>query len=170
MSRRGGDLFFDLDDVDRFLATLKKTEKLPQKVVTSSVNKGTTIVRRAVRSGVPVRTGALKKGIIRKAEHPKKRVSGKKVNDVMFDPAMNDVFQKPIKNPGVAGGKKPTAYYPASMEYGFLTRSKGGGLDYVPGHHFMHDETEASREQFNRTVIRDVTDKLEKEWKKKNAT
>lgn len=167
---RQRDLFFELDDMHRFITALKKTEKLPQKVVTRSVNKGTTVVRRDVRGGVPVATGALKKGIIRKAEHPSKKVSGKKVNDLMFDPAMNDIFQKPIKNPGEAGGKNPKGYYPASMEYGFLTRSKGGGYSYVPGHHFMREETEASREQFNRTVIKDAADRLEKEWMKKNAT
>lgn len=168
MRRR--DLFFEMDDVARFLAALEKTEKLPQKIVTRSVNKGTTVVRRAVLSGVPVATGALKKGLIRRSEHPGKKTSGKKVNDLMFDPGMNDVFQKPIKNPGEAGGKSPKGYYPASMEYGFLTRSKGGGYDYVPGYHFMRSGAEASREQFNRTVIKDAADKLEKEWMKKHAT
>lgn len=165
---RRHDLFFDLDDVDRFLATLKKTEKLPQKIVTSSVNKGTTVVRRTVLGGVPVDTGALKRGIVRHAE--KTKIKGKKVNDLMFDPAMNNIFQKHIKNPGEAGGKRPTGYYPASMEYGFLTRSKGGGYSYVPGYHFMRIAAENSHEPFNRTVIKDAADKLEKEWLKKHAT
>lgn len=167
---RGAGLEFDIRDLKSFEAALNKLEKLPQKTVTSSVNKGTTLVRRAIRSEVPVLTGALKRGIIRKAEHPKRRTSGKKVNDLMFDPAMNDVFQKPIQNPGEAGGKKPTGYYPASMEYGFLTRSKGGGYGYVPGRHFMRDGAEDSREPFSRTVIKDMTDKLEKEWLKKHGT
>ena len=165
---RGFDLTFDARDLKRFEKTLGKMGKLPQKVVTSSVNKGTTIVRRAVRSEVPVQTGALKRGIIRKTE--KKKIEGKKVNDLMFDPDKNKIFQKPIKHPGEAGGKSPTGYYPASMEHGFLTRSKGGGYSYVQGHHFMRDETEASREAFNRTVIKDAADKLEKEWVKKHAT
>lgn len=165
---RGRDLFFDLVEVDKFLATLKKVEKLPHKVVKSSVNKGSTIVKRSVRSKAPVRTGALKRGIVRKSE--RKRVNGKWVNDLSFDPAMNDIFQKPIKHPGEAGGKRPTGYYPASMEHGFLTRSKGGGYRYVPGLHFMRDAAEDSGGAFDQTVIKDMTDKLEKEWQKKHET
>lgn len=59
----------------------------------------------------PVDTGALKRGIIREGERSRKK--GKKVYKMMFDPTMNDVFQKPIKHPGAAGGSKKTDHaYP----------------------------------------------------------
>lgn len=161
---------FDTLDLKRLEKSLDKLGMLPQKVVTSAVNKGTTVVKRSIRGEAPVRTGALKRGIIRGAEHPKKKISGKKVNDLKFDPKMNKIFQKPIKNPGVAGGERPTGYYPASMEHGFLTRSKGGGYHYVSGHHFMREGAEESKKEFDQTIIKDMTQKLEKEWRKKNAT
>lgn len=138
----GKPLVFYMEGLGDFVGVLGSMEQVPQKCVTKAAGKGATVVRKAVRGTVPVDTGALKKGIIRKGE--RSRTKGKKVYDLMFDPSMNDVFQKPIKNPGEAGGKSPKGYYPASMEYGFLTRSKGGGYSYVPGYHFMRDAAEAS--------------------------
>lgn len=152
----------DWADMLKLNGMLQRVEKVPQKCVTRAASKGATIVRKAVRVNAPVLTGDLKRGIVRKAEHS--RAKGKKVYDLMFDPGMNDVFQKPIKNPGEAGGKNPKAYYPASMEYGYLTRSKGGGYDYVPGYHFMRDATEEAAPSAKRTVIRTMTQELEKEW------
>lgn len=147
-----------------FVGVLGSMEQVPQKCVTKAAGKGATVVRKAVRGTVPVDTGALKKGIIRKGE--RSRTKGKKVYDLMFDPSMNDVFQKPIKNPGEAGGKSPKGYYPASMEYGFLTRSKGGGYSYVPGYHFMRDAAEASSSPAKKVMIQTLNDEIDKEWSK----
>lgn len=157
-------LKFYLEDLPKVYVALNRVERVPQRAVTRAAGKGMTVVRRAVRGTVPVATGDLKRGIIRKGE--RSRVKGKKVYDLMFDPGMNDVFQKPIKNPGEAGGKSPKAYYPASMEYGFLTRSKGGGLSYVPGYHFMREGAEASSFTAKQTMINAFTSELEKEWTK----
>lgn len=126
------DAFFYLEDVAKFRRTLDKVEAVPQKVVTKAAGKGRTVVRKAIRGQVPVDTGTLKRGVVSTGE--RSRTKGKKVYQLRFDPALNDVFQRPILNPGEAGGKNPKGYYPASMEYGFLTRSKGGGLSYVPGY------------------------------------
>lgn len=155
-------LTFYLQDLPRFYAALSRVEKVPQRAVTKAAGKGMTVVRRAVRSGVPVDTGALKRGIIRKGE--RSRTKGKKVYDLMFDPGMNDTFQKPIKQPGAAGGKSSHGYYPASMEYGFLTRSKGDGLSYVPGYHFMRDAAQEAAFPATQTIIKTFTAELEKEW------
>ena len=157
-------LTFYLQDLPKFYATLRRVEKVPQRVVTRAAGKGATVVRRAVRGAVPVDTGALKRGIVRKGE--RSRTKGKKVYDLMFDPGMNDIFQKPIKEPGSAGGKSPHAYYPASMEYGFLTRSKGGGLSYVPGYHFMRDAAESSSFPAKQATIKAFIAEMEKEWAK----
>ena len=157
-------LTFYLQDLPKFHAALKRVEKVPQRAVTKAAGKGATVVRKAVRGEVPVDTGALKRGIIRKPE--RSRIRGKKVYDVMFDPGMNDVFQKPIKDPGAAGGKSEKGYYPASMEYGFLTRSLGGGLRYVPGYHFMRNAAESSEFPAKQATIKAFTAELEKEWVK----
>lgn len=155
-------LTFYLKDLPKFHAALRRVEKIPQKAVTKAAGKGATVVRKAVRSTVPEDTGALKRGIIRKGE--RSRTKGKKVYDLMFDPGMNDIFQKPIKNPGEAGGKSPHGYYPASMEYGFLTRSKGNGLSYVPGYHFMRKAAESSEFPARQAIVKTLTDELQKEW------
>lgn len=158
------DAIFYVEDMAKFQRALDKVGAVPQKVVTKAAGKGRTVVRRAIRNEAPVDTGTLKRGIVSRGERAK--VKGKKVFDLMFDPSMNDVFQRPILNPGVAGGKSPKAYYPASMEYGFLTRSKGGGLSYVPGYHFMRNATEQSASAAKQAMIHTVATELEKEWAK----
>lgn len=155
---------FYLEGFGGFVGVLGSMEQLPQKCVTRAAGKGATVVRRAIRNQAPVDTGALKRGIIRTGE--RSRTKGKKIYDMMFDPAMNDVFQKPIKNPGEAGGENPKGYYPASMEYGFLTRSKGGGYSYVPGYHFMRDATMDSFGAAKRTMVRELNKQIDKEWSK----
>lgn len=155
---------FDTTGVVKLVKMLDKAGKNPQKAVTKAAGKAGTIVKRAVKYGtVPVgETGYLKKAIVRKAEKSRKR--GKKVYEVTFDKAYNDVLQKPIKNPGKAGGKNPKAYYPASQEYGYLTRSKGGGLSYVPGLHFMREGAEQSETQAKTVMIETMEKELEKLW------
>ena len=156
---------FYLEGFGGFTKVLGSMEGVPQKCVTKAAGKGANVVRKSVRGQVPVDTGALKRGIVRKGE--RSRVKGKKVYDLMFDPGMNDVFQKPIKNPGEAGGKSDHGYYPASMEYGFLTRSKGGGLSYVPGYHFMRDAAESSSSAAKKEMVRVLNEEIDKEWAKK---
>ncbi|MGG3456052.1 HK97-gp10 family putative phage morphogenesis protein [Paenibacillus rhizolycopersici] len=104
--------------------SFKQLGKVPQTVATKSAKAGATIALKAARDNAPVDTGQLKSGIILKGE---RRVKvGKKMYDVMIDPAKNDVFAKISKD-----GKR--AYYPASQEYGFMTADGG----YVPGYHYL---------------------------------
>lgn len=105
---------------------LRDLEKVPQTVVNQAARAGAVIALKAARSGAPVDSGELRQGIILK---PERRVKmGKKVYDVMMDPAKNNVFVKVSKD-----GKR--SYYPASQEYGFLTEEGG----YVPGYHFLRE-------------------------------
>lgn len=159
-------LVFQIKGFDNFVGVLGKMENVPQKCVTKAAGKGANVVRKAVRAAAPKGdTGNLRRGITRRGERSK--VKGKKVYEVTFSSSMNDVFQKPIKNPGEAGGKSDHGYYPASMEYGFLTRSKGGGLSYVPGYHFMHDAAEASSSAAKTEMIKTLNEEIDKEWAKK---
>jgi len=161
------EMSFDFSDVIRLQASLLKMEKLPQKVVTKAAGKGATVAGKAVKAAAPRgQTRELSKGFKRKAE--KSRTKGKKVYQYAMDPAKNDIFQKPIKNPGEAGGKHKThAYYPASVEYGFLTRSKGGGLTYVQGTHFVRNAAVKAAPVVESVIMKTLTEELEKEWKKK---
>ena len=164
----GSGVSFDTRDLKKLEQTVRRMGGLPTKVATKAAGKGATVVRREVRGRIPVgETGELKRGIIRKAE--RSRVKGKKVYALMFDPAKNDVFQKPVKNPGSAGStstKNGHAYYPASMEFGFLTRSKGGGYSYVPGYHFMRDGTVEAAPAAESRIIQTAMEEIEKEWTK----
>ena len=169
-SRNSGlDIEFDLSDVMRAIEVFNRVGKSPQSAVTRAAGKGMTVVRRQIRQLAPVgETGNLKRALHRKGE--KAKVRGKKVYDLGFDPAMNDVLQRPIQNPGAAGSTstgRGYAYYPASMEYGFLTRSKGGGIKYVPGLEFMKKGTEEAGPAASQVMINSVMKELEKQWMKK---
>ena len=53
------------------------------------------------------------------------------------------------------------------MQYGFLTRSKGGGYSYVPGYQFMDKGTEAAAAPASQAVIDTAVKELQNEWLKK---
>lgn len=156
---------FDLTGAIKLVKALDKMGKSPQKAVTKAASKAITPVKRAIKYGtVPVgETGNLKRAITRKAEKSRRR--GKKIYEVTFDKKYNSVLQKPIKNPGEAGGKNDRAYYPASQEYGFLTRSKGGGYSYVPGLHFMREGAENAEQQAKTIMVDTLEKELDKLWK-----
>ena len=160
-------LSFDLDD-------LKKVERMWQKVqgrggrVQKAVNKASSkaaqTIKRSVKAGAPVRTGALKRNIVIRAEKAKRK--GKKVRQVTIKGGAeaNEIFQKPIKVPGALGGKNKKAYYPASQEYGFLARAPGGGTQYIPGKYFMREGADAVSAQTESAMIDTVMKELEKIW------
>lgn len=102
----------------------RKLGKVPQATVTKSARAGARIAHKSAKANAPVDEGNLKKGLILKRE--RRRKPGKAVFQVTLDPNMNDIFVKTTKD-----GKR--YYYPASQEYGFLTRDGG----YVPGYRYL---------------------------------
>lgn len=159
------DFVINWDDEIKFERALSRISTMPQKISKKAGGQAANAVRRSIRSEIPVgKTGQLRRGIIRVGE--RSRYKGKKIYDLMFDPDKNGIFQKDIKHPGEAGGKRGHAYYPASMEYGFLTRSKGKGLKYVEGRHFMRDATDEAAPAARQAAINTATRELNKEWVK----
>lgn len=118
--------YFKIDGIKELNRSLDKLGKAPQKHVTASARKGMNIVLKSAIANAPIDNGNLKKGI--KLIGEKSRGKGKKVYQVNFDRAMNDVFQTKDKDGNING------YYPVSQEYGFF--AKNGR--YIPGYNFMH--------------------------------
>ena len=118
---------FKIEGMKELKRSLKRLGKVPQKHVTSSAKKGMNIALKNAKANAPYDTGALKKGIILVGE--KAKAKGKKVYRIVFDRAMNDVFQKRNKE------GKVTGYYPVSQEYGFFARDGR----YIPGFRFIRD-------------------------------
>ena len=127
--------------------------KVPQSAATKSARAGGQIVLRAARANAPVDTGELRDGIILKRE--KTRVRGKAVYDVMMDPAKNDIFVKTTKD-----GKR--YYYPASQEYGFLTRDGG----YIPGYRFLRRAIDENANQIERRILEVAGKEVDKALRK----
>ncbi len=138
--------------------------------------KGSNVVGKAIRANAPKgATGQLRRGFKKKKEKSSKK--GKYVYDYAMDSSKNDIFQKPIKNPGILGGKNKTGYYPASVEYGFLAKAPGGGYSYQPGErrpskkiegqYFVKEASEASESAAVETMKQVLNEELDKEWLKK---
>ena len=160
-----------MDDLLEARRTFDAMGQLPARIVTAAAGRGATVVKRAVKNSaeIPVLTGTMRKAV-RRLRAERSKVKGKKVYPVGFDPAMNSVLQKPIRNPGEAGGQNDKAYYPASMEYGFLTRSKGGGISYFPGFHFMAAAGESVRGEANAAMVKKFNEAIQKEWRKRHGS
>lgn len=144
---------FDVD-MRELQKSLKKLGKVPQKHVTASARKGMSIVLKDAKTNAPYDTGALKKGM--KLQGERSRYKGKKVYKIIFDPAMNDVFQKKNKQGEVIG------YYPISQEYGFF--AKNGR--YIPGFRFIHNSLNDNAEKMEKTIVTTMKQKIDTEIRK----
>lgn len=147
-------VYFKVEGMDKLLKDMKKLGKVPQKHVTSASRKGMNISLRDARANAPYETGALKKGIILKGE--RSRLKAKKVYRVIFDPAMNDVFQKRNKE------GKITGYYPISQEYGFFARNGA----YIPGFRFISDSLISNTQQIESAIVSTMKTKIDAEIRK----
>ena len=120
---------FDLEGIEKLCKSLDAIGKSPQKAANKASSKAASIVKRSIRARAPKKTGTLKRAIVIRAE--KSKLKGKKVRQITFSKSSSADLQKPIKRPGLYGGKhRSWGYVPASLEYGFLTRAKGGGIEY----------------------------------------
>lgn len=141
---------FKVEGMEEAIKMIRDVGELPQKCVTKAAKKGIQIAKKDAKGGGWVdQTGYLRKGIKEKAE--KNRIKGKKVYDLWPDPSMNDVFVKVSKK-----GKR--AYYPASIEHGFKTKSGG----YVPGFKFLHNALTNNKNQIEKVIIQTLTDEIDK--------
>ena len=144
-------LTFRIEGMKQLEKSLKKLGEVPQKHVTTSARKGMNIVLKDAKANAPYDTGMLKKGIVLKGE--RSRTKAKKVYRVVFDRAMNDVFQK--KN---AEGKI-TGYYPVSQEYGFF--AKNGR--YIPGYRFIHDSLADNTRKVEKKIVSEMKKRIDAE-------
>jgi len=145
---------YKIEGMKELERSIKRLGALPQKCVTPAAKKGATIALKAARQKAPYLTGELESGIILKGEKTTKK--GKKVYQVTLDRAKNDVFVKISKS-----GKR--YYYPASQEYGFITRNGG----YVPGFHYLRDALAENAGQIEKTVVDELSKRIDKELSKK---
>jgi hypothetical protein len=136
-------------------AQFKKLNKFPKSKVAKAANAGMKQPLKDAKQGAPVDVGNLKKGII-KIREKSPRAKAKVVYSIVFDRAFNQFFQKPVKNP--SPGKKDTAYYPVSQEYGFMT--KGGG--YVPGFRFIRNALEENQTTSSKKIVEVLRQEVDK--------
>jgi hypothetical protein len=148
---------FKIEGMKELERTIKKLGKVPQNAVTPAARRGMNIAIKDSRSNAPEDKGNLKRGM--KLIGEKSKHKGKKVYRIVFDRAMNHVFQKPVKNPGP--GKKDTAYYPISQEYGYFTRDG----KYIPGFRFVHKGLLNNTIKIQKSIIGEMGKRIDKALK-----
>lgn len=116
---------YKIEGMKELQRSIERLGKVPQKCVTPAAKKGLNIAFKSAKANAPEDIGELKRGM--KLVGEKARVKGKKVYQVTFDKAKNNIFQKKNKEGKIIG------YYPVSQEYGFF--AKNGR--YIPGYHYL---------------------------------
>lgn len=115
----------------------------------------------AAKTAAPVKTDTLRESLVLHME--RNRANGKQVFDVMPTAKANSLLQKEVKNPGIMpGGKKRrnTAYYPASMEYGFMTVNG----KHVPGHHYLAGSMAAGSDSYRENMLEAIEKNIDEAW------
>jgi hypothetical protein len=149
-----------LEELTRQLENLGKN--FPKPKIRKAVNAGMRIPLKKAKQLAPKESGSLKKGLI-KIEEPKFKAMKKKKKVVMrlvFDRGMNSIFQKPItpEGKGTRGGKKDTAYYPVSAEYGFKINKDGTKEE---GKYFVRDAIEMTSTETQEKVIESLLQSID---------
>lgn len=148
---------WELIGAEELEAQFRQLGKFPKKSLTKAAKAGREApLARAIQNAPRGKTGILKKGIKPIMETPNKKT--KTVYRIVFNRKFNDFFQKPIKNPGIYGGKKDTGYYPVSVEYGFKTK-----YGYKRGQKFIEraiSETERGSAQKILDTLNNEIDKI----------
>ena len=139
---------------------IERMGQIPVKHVTAAARKGMRPPVKAARKDAPHDTGALRRGIKLKGERSRLARYGKKVYSIVFDSSLNDVFQ--TKN---ADGKI-VGYYPASQEYGWVTRSGSA----IPGQLFVTNAYNAEQETIEKTITDELMKRLRGEINKGGLT
>lgn len=142
---------FKLEGMPKLQKDLETLGKVPQKHVTASAKKGMNIAHKQAKADAPYDLGNLKRGILMKGE--RSRTKGKKVYRIVFDRAMNHIFQKPNKE------GKITGYYPVSQEYGFFTRNGR----YIPGFRFITNSLNDNARSIEKTIVSEMQKKVDAE-------
>jgi hypothetical protein len=130
--------------------SMKRLGKVPQKSVTKAAKAGARIPLKSARANAPVDTSDLKSGLVLKGE--RRKTPGKKVYQVVFDKNKNHIFVKMSKD-----GKR--SYYPASMEYGYITRDGG----YVPGYRFLSKSITTNEREIEKKMVDVLSKDIDKE-------
>lgn len=147
----------EIEGFAELMRQITRVEKVPKSVTSKAAREGIKKPLKDAKVNAPELSGSLKNGIIKILEKSP-RGKSKSVYRIVFDRALNPIFQKPIDSPGTFGGKKPTGYYPVSQEYGF----KIGGEGYQPGLYFVRDALEKNQEDSTRKIVQRLGKEIDK--------
>jgi hypothetical protein len=151
--------YTEIEGFAELMRQLERVEKVPKSVTTKAAREGIKDPLKDAKANAPEYSGTLKNGIIKILEKSP-RGKAKSVYRIVFDRALNPIFQKPIENPGANGASPPKShgYYPVSQEYGFKTN--GGG--YEPGLYFVREALQKNEADSERKIVQRLGKEIDK--------
>lgn len=144
-----------VDYLEQLQRQLEDIGKLPKASLTKASKAAMQLIQADARANAPTVTGMLKRGIKFKMETPNKR--NKSVYRLNWDTKFTDTYRKPIKNVGMYGGVNANAYYPQSVEWGFLTAH-----GKKEGRYFVRSAMERNESQTLQTLIDVLSSEIER--------
>jgi hypothetical protein len=149
-SAKGHIGYIKVEGLEELQAQIQKVGNPPKKVITKSAKAGMKDPLKEAKRLMPVSKitktrGSLKKGLKQVMEKGANRRT-KTVYRMVWDKKLVDIYLK--KSSGAYGGKPPKAYYPHSVEYGFLTK-----YGYKEGRHIIRDTVEKHEESSIKKVM-----------------
>jgi hypothetical protein len=151
----GHGVFLSVEGTDELKRQLERVGEIKKSIITKAARQGIDMILPQAIDDAPEKSGALKKGLRRRLERPRKRNKYKSVYRIIFDTKMTDIFRKDIVNPGVFGGTETTGYYPVSMEYGFLRENDRREGEYFIAH-AIEDNEKASSEKVVDVLVKEI--------------
>lgn len=111
-----------------------------------------------VKAAAPVREGVLRAGLVLNRERSRKKA--KQAYDIWPTPRLNYHFRKQVIHPGP--GKRDTAYYPASQNYGY--DAPYGRGPRRKGKFFMEGTMQKDSARARETILREIERKIDEAW------
>lgn len=149
--------------------------EIPKKSVSKAAKQGIMIAYRAAERMAPIKTGKLRMGLNMIGE--KTKIPGKKVYQLSFSKSMNEYFVKKHKATlnhssirkyskklklkdklkSLSVGSQVQSYYPASMEFGYISRSG----KHIPGIRYLRRSIDDNEQQIQDEIIRVLNDEID---------
>ena len=168
-------LYFEVKGIESRIEAFNKIGKSPQQALRKAATTAGNTLKSQVSSNIPAApgSGVYQKSLVKKVERHRARGKG---GVAILPSASKRAYVKlgrTAKNPGKYGGRPSTDaegkaryYYPASLEYGWLTGDGNGGVKHIPGKHYMRNGAEMASESVKQVFIREFEKELDKAWEK----
>lgn len=151
-----------IDGISSLQQFLKDYGKMPDKIISKSVQKASRIVLQSAKRNIPSDTGLMRQSLSARLE--KKKRKAKRVSRIGFKAYLYDQIKAEHDQSNADRSNLPKKkrgkpfFYPSAVEFGYFTRSGR----FIPGYHFLRNALENNKDLFERLLIKEIDQALKK--------